>query len=531
MARTIGSNSGSGCKPARRKNRRRRNQHVQKANGTLGPRVQKVGAERFGIVCVDPAKERSEWMMADYFGKFLIEPRTLEHQAGQFKLAIETIQQVRQEHGIEDLIVTVERTGNYHISPQRAFRKAGFETRVIHPFATKQFRLPADPGNKTDPNDLAAQHRAAIAGFGLVEMELDDCYRFLRLRVRHRRNLVEKSTAIACQVRDHLHLAMPGYAGLFQDFFKHSAARAISRRCESPQAVLELGESEIRQYLREQDVRFQTRSLDKILAWASEASQQVPDADASLHRAIWSDLDELYERLRKQIHSTERELASLLVKTPYVRLLVIPGINVVSAADLAGEMGPITHYANANAITGRAGLYPSRYQSDETDHANGRIVKMANRRLRGALMRIADNLAKNNAHFRGRAELRRANGTDERSVKVRIANSFSRIGFVCVAGDEPMKHPCCAKQGSVIEKLRAFHKEHRTPLDVVLADLETAVGQLPVDTKKQEARIVTEVLNQQVKRGRGPKKLGDVLPAVLARLGVHQTTQEGSVPS
>jgi transcriptional regulator with XRE-family HTH domain len=46
-------------------------------------------------------------------------------------------------------------------------------------------------------------------------------------------------------------------------------------------------------------------------------------------------------------------------------ILSFPGINVVSAADFAGEIGPMEHYANAKAITGRAGLRPSRYQSDQ----------------------------------------------------------------------------------------------------------------------------------------------------------------------
>ncbi|MEZ6130214.1 MAG: transposase [Planctomycetaceae bacterium] len=44
-----------------------------------------------------------------------------------------------------------------------------------------------------------------------------------------------------------------------------------------------------------------------------------------------------------------------------------PGINVVSAAELAGEMGPIENYASSKSIAGRAGLFPSRYQSDEVD--------------------------------------------------------------------------------------------------------------------------------------------------------------------
>ncbi len=59
--------------------------------------------------------------------------------------------------------------------------QAGFETRIVHPFATKQFRPPADPGNKTDPNDLYAMHRAVVSGFGRIEMELDEVSQELRL--------------------------------------------------------------------------------------------------------------------------------------------------------------------------------------------------------------------------------------------------------------------------------------------------------------------------------------------------------------
>ena len=92
-------------------------------------------------------------------------------------MAVELIHQAQQQHNIEDMIVVVERTGNYHLPPKRAFARAGFETRVVHPFATKQFRMPADPGNKTDETDLYAQHRAAVAGFGLFRQRrpaLDD---------------------------------------------------------------------------------------------------------------------------------------------------------------------------------------------------------------------------------------------------------------------------------------------------------------------------------------------------------------------
>ena len=214
----------------RRKSRSnsRKRQSLQKPNGVIGHRVKKVGGANFAIVCVDPAKHRSEWMMADYFGNLLIEQQTLEHQAVFFKLAVAQIREAQQQHDIQDMIVVVERTGTYHLAPKRAFSKAGFETRVVHPFATKQYRMPADPGNKTDGNDLNAQHRAAVAGFGLCEVELESPYRELQLRSRHRRNLVEKSTAIACQIREHLHLTMPGFAKLFDHLFDHKSAMARS---------------------------------------------------------------------------------------------------------------------------------------------------------------------------------------------------------------------------------------------------------------------------------------------------------------
>jgi hypothetical protein len=126
----VKSRSSRRRKPRSKSNARSRTS-LQKANGVIGHRVKKVGGERFAIVCVDPAKNRSEWMMADYFGNLLIEPRTLEHQGAFFKSAVELIRQTQQQHEIQDMIVVLERTGNYHLPPKRAFASAGFETRVI----------------------------------------------------------------------------------------------------------------------------------------------------------------------------------------------------------------------------------------------------------------------------------------------------------------------------------------------------------------------------------------------------------------
>ena len=86
-----------------------------------------------------------------------------------------------------------------------------------------------------------------------------------------------------------------------------------------------------------------------------------------------------------------------------------------------------------------------------------------------------------------------------------------------------MRHPCFQQPDSILEKLRRFHHEHQTPMDVLLADLEAAIEQLPYNTCNREAEIVADVLEQHTRRQRGPVPIGDVLTAVLARLNIRTT--------
>ena len=155
----------------------------------------------------------------------------------------------------------------------------------------------------------------------------------------------------------------------------------------------------------------------------------------------------------RSIHKLECELAEKLVLTPYLLLLGIPGICVVSAAEFAGEAGPIEHYPTNRSISGRAGLYPGRYQSDEVDHCDGRLIRCANRSLRAAIMIIADNLLKCNEHFRVLAAGWRLKGEDPRDIHVKIAGRFCRIAYYMVAGRQVFQHPCACQRDYILGKL------------------------------------------------------------------------------
>lgn len=497
--------------------RRRQREFVQKPRGVLHPRVQQVGPEHFGIVCVDCAKARSKWMLCDFYGKVLRGPQEVAHNRVELQLACRQIEEVCRSHDLRDLIVAIERTGRYHQVVRDTFVAAGRDTRIVHPYATKQFRQPADPDNKTDDTDLAAIHRAAVNGFALAEAVRSEPWASLQLLARHRRGLVQHNSALCCQIREHLEAAMPGYAACFSELWDSNLALPLLRQFRSAQAFLQAGRDGLGRWLDQQRIRCQRASLSTLLAWA----QAAPPADLAAERHLQLALALDDDRLRKtrEIQALERTLASLLVQTPYILLLSFPGIHVVWAAELAGEMGPIANYANAKTITGRAGLFPSRYQSDRVDHNRGPLVRRGNRRLRAVLLGIADTLLGCNHYFRALAGPWRMRHDDPRLIHVRVAARFARIAFHLLAGQQVFHHPAARERGYILDKLLTFHTEHHTPMQPTLADLHRALEQIPPPNRQEEVPPLAERLRQS-RRARGPQPIADIVVLVLARLGV-----------
>ena len=178
----------------RTKRNRSRSQKFKKAvlgrpQGIIQKRVQAVGPEKFGVVAIDCAKARSTWRLTDFYGNVLTQSASVEHNRSSFQLAVLMLKQAIEKHDIKDVIVAVEMTGTYHKPPMRAFRAAGYETRLVHPFASSFYRQPEHGDDKTDDNDLDAIFRAAVNGFGLLERPVDVIHQQLQILARHRRCL------------------------------------------------------------------------------------------------------------------------------------------------------------------------------------------------------------------------------------------------------------------------------------------------------------------------------------------------------
>lgn len=497
---------------------------IGKPTGQIQQRVQAVGPERFGIVSVDCAKRRSKWMLCNFYGKVVVEPATVEHTKGALRAMTQVIAEACREEGLSEAVVAIEMTGIYHKPVQRAFRKAGFDTRIVHPFASSHYRRPLHPGEKTDDHDLEAIFHAAANGYGLATLPVGEVYQSLQAVSRHRHNLVKQRSRLMVQMRRLLHQTMPGFADLFDDdkLFHKSIALPVVLQFSSAEAIRQAGVAGIESHLAKANVRFQTRTIERIVAWADIAAE--PSELALIHTRQWQQLNGVRELLDGHVAAAEREMAEFLAKTPYVLLLSVTGINVVSAGRLAGEAGPIEHYASARAINGRAGLYPSLYQSDLVDRADGALVRQCNRRLRGAAMLVAENLIKCHPYYRGVSALWAQRKVDPRDRRCRIANRAMRMVYQLVGGRQVWRGHGVDRE-YLLAKLQEFHRVHHTPIEQSIRDLQEAFRWLPCSAYAEEAKPLMQLPRR---KHRGARPIGDLLIPLLIRLGVGR--EELGVP-
>ena len=459
-------------------------------------------------------------MLCDFFGRVIIEPTDVEHHRGPLEAMIEQVNAACQADGIVDSIVAIEMTGIYHKIVQRAFRMAGYDTRIVHSFASSHYRKTLHPDNKTDPNDLEAIFHAAINGYGLSVLPVDATYQSLQRLVRYRRNLVKQRARLNIQVRVLMHQTMPGYADLWEDdhLFNGSIAMPIAKQFPSADAIKKAKHAGLAKHLRKNKIRFQERTLDKIYVWSLQAAD--PDPLWDLLTDQWIKLNELRDLLSDQINDTERKSAHFLAKTPGILLLSVKGINVVSAAEYAGEAGPIEHYASATAINGRSGLYPSRYQSDQVDRSSS-VAKSCNRRLRAACILVAKNLIKCHSYYRGLAAIWAKRNVVTVDRQVRMANRANRMIFQIVSGRQVWRGKDVDRE-YLLFKLREFHRTRGTSLEHTVADMNEACNWLPKSMHAAEAKPLAELAR---KKRRGAASIGNLLIPLLIRLGARQETE------
>ena len=462
----------------RRSRRRKGTVSAQRTDDSLQKRIREVGPEHFGLLLVDSGKRHFAVRLTNFYGDDLWEPEPVRNHRVALEEMMAEVENQMQVHGLAELVVGIERTGRWH-HPIKQLVEKKWPVKMIHPFTTKQLRQPASSGVKTDPVDLVAMQRAMICGYGTEEQELPESWLSFRQLSRARADLVSKRASLKTQCDGRMEALIPGYTELFDDLWKTPTAAALIEAYGSAEKLVRAGTDRIMTKLAKKGVRCQRSTVERVRSWAAHAAPA--DPAATLNHRILCDYLALIRQLTVLIDRYEADLLEHLVQTPTVLLLSVTGINVVSASDYGSEMGPDEHYIGPKNVTGRAGLFPSRFQSDETDCPNGPVVAGRNARLRQAIVDIAHNLLSHNPYFKAWKQLPDHKDMVEKEARVAVGSRFVRMSFAMLRHRTVFDHPIAGRQDSVLCKLLAFGRDKRIPADQLYELAVRTLEQLPDD--------------------------------------------------
>ncbi len=113
-----------------------------------------------------------------------------------------------------------------------------------------------------------------------------------------------------------MHQSMPGSADLFEDdkLFNRSVAMPIAMKFSSAQAINKVGADGMAKFLKQQKIRFQTPTPERMAAWAMSAAD--PSDLAVIITKQSKQLTAIRTMLTELIALTERKIVEFLVKTP-----------------------------------------------------------------------------------------------------------------------------------------------------------------------------------------------------------------------
>ncbi len=311
--------------------------------------------------------------------------------------------------GAEGSLAGMEATGHYWVALFDFLTAHGYDTAVINPIQTDAFRdvwtvrkVKTDAVDAAMIADLVRYKRFEPSALG------DETTEELRNLSRYRSSLVERCTALKNRATSILDRTFPELEGLFSESYG-ATQRELLQHCATPAQVLGTDIRTLTRILREASHGKLGRERAEQLKAAARASVGVSFGSRALAFEVRLIMEEL-EFVQGQVKSVEAELAALLERTRGKWLLTIPGIDVVLASVIAGEIGDPASFPDPHKLMAYAGMDPTKSESGEFVASGGHMSKRGPGALRWAFMLAADCSRKFDPYFGDYYDAKKAAG-------------------------------------------------------------------------------------------------------------------------
>jgi transposase len=379
--------------------RPKRTPHIAKQGGQrLAAELRGKDLSRVLVVPIDGGKHSHKALIANALGDIVRDTFEFGNDLPGAMLFDKEVQEAARQVEALHILVGIEPTGHYVENFVEALLQRAYQVREVNPLAVRREREAGLTWCKTDELDLCAIGQLLLNGKGRMVGQREALYYNLRQAVRTRRSSIRRRVSIEQQIHTYMDRLFPGFlsAGILGDGFGRTSVEFM-RSYGSAHRVRASGVARLTRWLTKQHVCGAAQKALALVELANQGLLLSASAEEALMEALRFRLEE-HTVLSAQIRWWEQRMAEYLVETPGIWLLAIREINVPSAAEYMGELGPITLYEGAGNIIGRAGLVAKRRQS-ATSTWEGGITKLGHPFLRYSIGVIGRNLIRRNAHF------------------------------------------------------------------------------------------------------------------------------------
>lgn len=436
-------------------------------------------------VPIDVAKYNHKACCINFFGDILTSAFEFPNNSHGVNFFISKVTHTVRASKIKKILLGLESTGHYHQNLTLRLRSKGLDVAVINPFDSWKERL--NKSAKTDKIDMGSIAKALISGKFSSSYVPEGIYYNLRRATRTRRKFISRRTSSQNVITASLDHLFPGLwdrdDSIFSDRWGKGSLLVIEHY-PTPQQVLRLGEKRLTRFLRKNDTKLTEKTARKIISAAKCSLASKPCEQTMDILALRSHL-KVYRLYQEIITELENEIAHLLVQTPGVYLLSIPGISVIYAAEITAEVADIRRFAHAKQIISLAGTCSKKEQTGEYNPQGLPMSKRGNKFLRTSLNQAALSLNAWCVDFNTYYTRKLAEKADKKGIaRTATGNKFARLAFALMKQEvlyrphtlnnitQQTKEYYLSAYGKILEKLARFSSEKILPKDNYLEQIK-----------------------------------------------------------
>jgi len=341
------------------------------------------------IVGVDIAKKTQWARFVDYRGLELRKALKFKNHKNGFDSILASIKEICKKRRLDNIIIGMEPTGHYWKPLTNYLLIHEVNVVMVNPYHTKRAKeLDDNSQTKSDKKDALTIARLVRDGRYYEVYMPQDIFAELRVLSNSRISLMKRSNALKNTITAVMDEYFPEIVTVFKYPLKGKAAMQILKSCPFPSLILKLGIEGVLAEIKKAVKKTVGRKKASQLVETAKSSIGVGYGLVSAKLKLELMIEEL-ELLSKQLEQLEKAMEKVLADTEYGELILsIPGIGVVTAASLLGEIGDPMRFDHPRQICKMAG-YNLIEDSSGKNKSKTKISKRGRKNLRSVLYQMA----------------------------------------------------------------------------------------------------------------------------------------------